>query len=404
MQPNDPTTPDNTNAEPQTAPEATPASSTDPNAAPQPVNPETTPPETSAAASVFAADPVPAAAPQKKGFLKSKKAKLVALVAVIFVVLGGSAAAYYGVILPNQPQRIAQQAIANTINQEKVKSGFFEGEVSFSGGEVSQGLSSISFVGSSNQEGAINLTLTANTAVTKINFDLKSQDSKTLYVRLSGLDGLDKLLGMYTGGSSDEAAFIATLAPVISHINNQWYTLDESLLNQLGGGVVSAAENKISSEDAKKIGEIYKKHQFLQIDKKLADEKIHGVNSYHIQASINKDQLTGFLNEVKSADIKALPIEQEMIDEVAKVDFSKYPFELWVSKSDRVITQVATSFEQDDTKVKVRVALFDINKPVTVDKPEDAKSVLELLGELSPLTTDIFGGSSNATDLPLITQ
>lgn len=403
MQPNDPSTPSGDNPQPETNSDTNLSQANESASAEQPTASAPVTESTPPAPGTGVVTPVAAnTSSEKKGFLKSKKAKLVALVAGVFILLGGSAAAYYGMVLPNQPQRIAEQALTNSLNQEKVQSGYFEGEISFSDGEISKTLSSISFNGASSQEGALNLTVTANTAVTKINLDLKSQDSKTFYVRLSGLDGLDKLLGRYTG-SSDETGFVSMLGPVIAEVNNNWYMVDESLLGQVGGGIISDAESKISAEDSKKIGEIYKKHQFLQVDKKRADEKIHDVNSFHIQASIKKDELTAFLNEVKSANIKALPVEQEMIDAVAEVDFSKYPFEMWVSKSDRMITQLATTFEQDGTKVKARVAFFDYNKPVTVEKPLNAKSVLELLGELSPLATGALGGS-NATDLPLTTQ
>lgn len=418
MQPNDPNTSpvENTPTSDDT-PDATPEQPTvptndTPTSTPQVVTPDTTAPVTTNTPTTetpAAEAPVvtPATPPEKKSFLKSKKAKLIALVAVIILLLGGGgAAAYYGLVLPNQPQRITQEALSNTLNQEKVKSGSFEGEVSFTGGEVADTLSSISFNGASNDQGALNVAVTANTAVTKLNLDLRSSDSKTVYVRVSGLDGLDKLLAAYSGASSDEsAAMMSALAPIITKVNNQWYSFDESMLSQLGGGLnVATGENKISQADADKVGEIYKKHQFLEIDKKLADEKIHDIDSYHLQAKINKDKLVAFLNELKTANIKALAVDQSMIDEVSKVDFSKYPFDMWVSKADRVLTQLATTIEEDGTTMKFRIALFDVNKEVKVETPTDAKSVLELLSEFAPLAGGLLGGDESASDPSLDVQ
>lgn len=411
MQPNDPNTSPVNDPNPTPVPEANPTT-------PPPENPTSVTPtpaalsETDTATTTATDMPAATVAPaapvtEKSGFLKSKKAKLVALVAGLVLLLGGGgAAAYYGIVLPNQPQHIAQQAISNTLNQEKVQSSSFEGEVSFTGGEIAQTLSSVTFNGASDGKGALNLAVTANTAVTKINLDLRSSDSKTMYVRLSGLDGLDQLLATYAGGSNDEsAAMLTALAPIIAKINNQWYTVDESMLNQLGDGFGAAtSENKVSEADAEKIGEIYKKHQFLEIDKKLADEKIHEIDSYHILAKINKDKLVSFLNELKAANIKSLPIEQNMIDEVSKVDFSKYPFDMWVSKADRIITQLATSIEEEGTTMKFRVALFDINKEVKVETPTDAKTILELLTELSPLAAGYLTGGAPSSDMPLETE
>lgn len=347
-------------------------------------------PEQPMAAS-FSTTVPPQAPPQPSG--KRKKLSLIAGIAGLVLLLGGGgAAAYYGMVLPNQPQRIAQQAIANTIDQEKVQSGYFEGEVTFEGGDISKSVSGVTFKGASSKTGAMDLSLSVNSVLTKIGLDVKTEDSKTLYVKLSGLNGLDKLLAAYGGDSAGSE--VSAYASLIASVNDKWFTIDQSLLSQIGGEAATAVDSGLSSEDTKRVGEIYKSHQFLNIDKKLADEDIHGTASHHIQASINKDQMIAFLNEVKSANIKSLPIEQSMIDEVSKVDFSKYPFEMWVGKKDRFVTQLATTIEESGTKFKVRVALFDINKPVTVEKPADAKSLLELLSEVSQLNGGVLGANT----------
>ena len=382
-------------------PEATPPAA-------QPTTEPTTPAVTATepAATQPMVTPVAAATPTPPAS-KSRKFKLAAIIAGVVLVLGGgSAAAYYAVVLPNQPQRIAQQAIANTVDPAQVKSGYFEGDVTFEGGEVSQAISGITFKGASNESGAMDLNVSVNTLVTKIGFDVKTEDGKTLYLKLSGLTGLDSLIGSFAGTSAnpEQAAMIATL---VSSVNDKWFMVDQSLLNQVGGGAAAQITNPdFSTEDAKKLGDIYKKHQFLNIDKKLEPQDIHGIPSHHIQALINKEQMIAFLNEVKSASIKSLPLEQNMIDELSKVDFSKYPFEMWVAKKEKLITQLATTIEDSGTKAKIRVALFDFNKDVKVEKPADARSILELISEFAPAAGGLLGASSsdsfNASDLPAL--
>lgn len=402
MQPNDEIQPTDqqtpvTEAVPETnqTTEATPAVSA-------PESPEATAPVEPSVSPTVAA-PVAPATPPPTTTGKRKKLKLLLLVAGLVVLLGGgSAAAYYTMVLPNQPERITQQAIINSVDQEKVHSVSFEGEVNLEGGDASEVISGITFNGSSNHEGAMQANVSVNTLVTKIGLDLKSQDGKTIYLKLSGLKGLDGLIGAYAGSESAEQA--AAVATLISSINDQWYMIDQSLLSQLGGDAASATQSTLSAEDAKKVGEIYKKHQFLNVDKKLEAQEIHSVKSHHLQVSINKDQMVSFLNELKSANISSLPIGQSAIDELAKVDFSKYPFEMWVSKKDRFVTQLATTIEEQGTKYKVRIALFDYNKTVSVETPSDAKSVLELLGDFAPLATGFSGGSDEADDLPLLLQ
>lgn len=342
--------------------------------------------------------PAPVVAASSSGGNKKKKLVMFgAIVAAVLVLAGASAGAYFGIYVPSRPDKIASDGLTNSLDQKKMESGKFEGEVTFSGGDVSKVLSGVTFEGSSSSSNKVfDLKLSLNTAVTKINLDARSTDGKSFYLRLSGLNGLDKLIASLGGGSdATSSALAAQYAPLISKVNNQWFVVDQSLLNQLGSSNPIASEESLSAEDTKKVGEIYKKHQFLQIDKKLPNQDIHGIASYHLQASINKAELKNFLNDVKAANIKSVALEQKDIDAIDKVDFSKYPFEMWVSKKDRIMTQLATSFEDQGTTYKVRIAIFDVNKQVNVEKPADAKSVLELLGEVSPL----LGGGASAQDL-----
>lgn len=322
------------------------------------------------------------------------------VVGVIVLIGGGTAAAYYGLIVPNQPQRIAQEAVANTLNQDKVQSAYFEGDVTFEGGDVSESVSGVTFKGAISKTGAIDLNVSISTVLTKIGLDVTSDDGKTLYLKVSGLKGLDQLVGAFAGASSTPEQ-TAALTSLITSINDNWFMIDQSLLKQFGGEAGSLTTSTLSNEDAKRLGEIYKNHQFIEVHNKLASEDIHGVPSHHFHAGIDKDQLVGFLNEVKAANIASLPVEQSTIDQVNKVDFTKYPIELWVSKKDRLLTQVSTSFDESGTKYKVRVALYDFNKSVTIQKPDNAKSILELLTSLAPLANGFIGGTGLASDSPL---
>ncbi len=329
---------------------------------------------------------------KKKGV--SKKVKIIALIIGLLVILiGGSVGAYFGVIAPSKPQRIVQDSLTNTVST-KITSAKFEGEVSCVSGDACKSASALTFSGSANDKGSLDVKLQLKTVVAAIGVDLRSVGDKSIYLRLSGLDGLDKLLAGQ-GGSSQSSSLFASYAPIIRQVNNQWYTIDESLLKQAGGSVGAATnETSLSEADAKKIGDIYKKHQFITVLKKLPNEKIHNQDSYHVQVSVDKAQFKAFATELKSSGIKTFnfnDIDQKDIDAIDKIDFSKYPVDMWVGKSDRKVSQLATTITEKENTVKVRVAIFDYNKPVTVEKPAGAKSVMELIGELS----GSLGGSSS---------
>lgn len=384
-----------------------PTNSTPPESVTQPVSPESAPvPEqsveapvvsvglpaqpTAEPAGIVAAQPMgmPPQASPSKGL--PKKAKLAALIVGGIVLLGGaSAGAYFGVVVPNQPQKVVADSLSNTLNEEKVSSAKFEGEVNCVSGDACKAFSGVTFKGAFDDKANLDANIQVKTLVTTVGLDIRALD-KTAYLRLSGLNGLDKLLGQY-GGS--EAASYATM---FAAINNQWFSIDESMLKQFGGEAFSGTtEPTLSKADAKKIGDAYKKNQFITINQKLADEKIHDVPSYHIQATIDKTKLKGFLGEVKQANIKDLKIEQSDIDGVDKVDFSKYPFDVWVTKKGRMITQFAMNFEEQKTKGKVRVAFYDYNKAVKVEKPAGAKSILELMSQIAPAYSGVQGANSD---------
>lgn len=328
----------------------------------------------------------------------SKKVKTLAIIIGIAVVLiGGSVGAYFGVIVPNKPQRIVRDSLTNTVDIQKNTSAKFEGEVTCVTGDACKVFSAVLFSGAVNDKSNFGLKLQAKTAVTTIGLDARSVGDKSIYLRLSGLEGLDKLLAAYGGDAtgSEASSLVAGYGPIIAKINNQWYNIDESLLKQAGGASIPTSSDSISKEDMQKIGTAYKNHQFIAVSKKLANEKIHDQDSYHIQATIDKTQLKAFATEVNSANIKDFKLEQKDIDGIDKVDFSKYPFDIWVSKSDRKITQLATTIKNEGTTAKLRLAIYDYNKPITVEKPAGAKSVLELMGELGTLNS---GSNSSQTD------
>jgi hypothetical protein len=358
---------------------------------------DTTEPVVSAPVTNNAVAPV---APKKRF---SKKMKLLALAIIVAIVLiGGTAGAYFGIIVPSQPQRIVGDSLSNTLNSDKTKSVKFEGELNCVSGDSCKSFSLATFKGSLKEKGTFDLNIQLKTAVTSIGLDARSVGDKSLYLRLSGLEGLDKLLNSFAGDDSS-SSMTSQYASIISKINNQWYTIDESLLKQAGGDISLPTEgNTLSKDDAKKIGEAYKKHQFISVDKKLADEKIHNQSSYHLQVKIDKAQLKSFATEVKNININGVKIDQKDIDELDKVDFSKYPFDIWVSKSNRMIDQIATTITQDGTTVKVRIAAYDYNEPVTIEKPQGAKSVLELVSEFAPLYSGGVQGANSENPLSLL--
>lgn len=329
----------------------------------------------------------------------SKKVMTVIIAAIVLVLLAaGAAGAYFGIYLPNQPQKIIGDGLSTTINSDKLKTTGFEGEVQLSGGDAAKSVSSIGFEGKIDSVAkAGEASVSVNTAVTTIKLDARFPGSDNLYLKLSGLNGLDKLLAS-AGASGQSSSTYGMYASFISQLNDQWFFVNKSLISQYAPSAASmeSGNSKISEADAKKLGDIYKNNQFIRVDQKLADETINGIASYHMKASIDKDKLKSFMEAVKAANINGVKLEQKDIDEVAKVDFSKYPFEIWIGKKDRFVTQLKTVFTEKSTTYSVRIALKNINKPVSVEEPANAKSIMDLFGGMMGNQDSVLGLSTDA--------
>jgi hypothetical protein len=315
---------------------------------------------------------------------KSKKGLLIGLVIalVVLVLGGGAAAAYFGYVVPNKPENVLKTALVNGFAQNKVDSEHFNGKVSVTDKTSNMTLSG-TFNGGSTAKGAFDMTADIDAVVTKVKLDVRSVDGDTVYLRVGGLNGLPELLNAYGGGTATSSSEMAAYASIIGILNNQWIEINQSILSQLGAADMGSF--KITDADRTKIGNAYEAHQFLTVQEKLGDEKISDMASYHYKVAINKAELKDFMVAVKDAKLDSIKLTQDDItqfnDAVKNIDFTKYPVDVWVSKDKKLIDQVSFSYSNKDVALSARATIIDY-KPVTVTKPEGAKSLLEIISQM----------------------
>jgi hypothetical protein len=328
----------------------------DPVAAPMPIMPTMS--------DTMPANNTPAPKSRKKMMLLS------VLVAVFVLMLGGAAAAYYYVM--NKPENVLKMALSNALS-DKVKTVHFSGAVDVKDDKSNQSFGA-TFTGAAAESGAIDLSAKVDAYVTNLTFDLRSVDGKSIYIRLGGLNGLPELLGA-TGSPEAEA-----YSPLIATVNNQWFEINESLIKQFTG----SKDTKLSDADMQKLKDAYEKHSFLVVKESLANEKIKGANCYHYKVVIGKEELKGFVGAIKDANISGLKLTKEQVDEFNKslkdVNFDKYPVDVWISKSDKLLRQISFDVSEAGATGKIRYTVDSYNQPVNVEKPEGAKSILDVLG------------------------
>ncbi len=343
---------------------------------------------------------VPAQSPKKKKWL------FFGLIAVAIVALGGaSAAAYVGYFMPRQPKYVLARALGNTVSSEKIKSARYEGDITVKSTKENQTFKG-SFDGAMN-DSSFELNGSVGLEVTTLKFDVRAFKNKSAYVKIDGLKGLPELLQQ---DSSSEAAM---LAPYINAINGQWIELDQSLMANFTDKTLDTGSLQVSDADAKKIEGIYRKHPYLEVTKVHADEAIHGAKSHHYTVVINRDKLYAFAKDLKSADIKNFPnITDSQLSEIKKANFSKYPVDVWVDAAHTTVSQVSFTAKEDDMTMTLRMAFSDINKSVTVTKPTNTKTLMQILSEgntqsgmdLSSLFSSDMSSGMNMSEQPTSTQ
>ena len=318
---------------------------------------------------------VPATAPTAVPSRPKKKFLFVGLIvaAVVLVLGAGAAAAYLGYILPNKPENVLKRALVNSMTREKASTMHFEGE----GSVASEGAESmqLNFKGGATYDGKLDFSADIDALITTITLDLRSTDGKSYFLKVGGLDGLADLMAL--GG--DESG--TTFAPLLKSVNDQWYEINQSLVNQTTGTSFDFA--KVSEEDVDKIVDIYKKNEFLVVKETLKSEKIKGVDSHHLKVGIEQEKLRSFLKALKEANIDNLKITDQGLAAFSNLlndsDLSKNTTDVWIAKDTKMFNQFQFKISESGSDVNFRLTITDYNKPVNVEKPEGAKSILEVI-------------------------
>ncbi|HEU5187797.1 MAG TPA: hypothetical protein VFT87_04830, partial [Candidatus Saccharimonadales bacterium] len=206
-----------------------------------------------------------------------------------------------------------------------------------------------------------------------VTFDVRSTDGKTMYLKAGGLAGIAE-------GLASEPS-LASYASLLATVDDQWYTIDPSILEQFGASVPSSTG--LADADRQKLADAYTQNSFLKVQEVLADETIAGVNSYHYKVGVDGQKLKAFVSAVEAAKIESLGLTQPMLDSlkgsIDNADFSKYPVDIWIAKDSKLFTQFAFKVQDNDATLDTKLTLKDYNKAVTVEVPEGAESIVNVL-------------------------
>lgn len=335
--------------------------------------------------------PAPVAtAPQPK----NKKTKLIAIIVVaVLLLLGGSAAAYFGAVVPNKPENLLKSAVKNLAEQE-----------SFTGK---------GYIDVASQSGALRVDvnmlhtdMTTNTSLADIEVAFSGIKvpaeiryvGDSVYIKLGDLSSLVSAAAGFGLGDVPE---LATL--VETKLSNQWIEIDRTLLNQ----ATAESQSKCSPEEVAKltrsaVNEVLE----LAVDDQASPytilnttkEDVDGSKATKIELGLDNARLVEFGG--KARDLSAIK-ELEKCDDQSNTltegidptagDANVTVFNVWIDGS-KNFKRIEINTETDDNSGKVtsKLDLTALKDAPTVEKPSDAKPVIQLIGELQSQ----FGGSS----------
>lgn len=164
--------------------------------------------------------PIPASQTLSDRNKKKKKLTILeSLAAGVAVLLGGTAAAYFAVVIPNKPENILKKAISNAVTQKKAK---FEGIVNYENTDKIEKIKAVKvdFKGQSDAdtnsfEMAVNATLSGATLPLEIR-----STGKKMYFKIGDLGSIKGL------AQAANPSYGSAVDAINKTIANQWIVAD----------------------------------------------------------------------------------------------------------------------------------------------------------------------------------
>lgn len=338
-------------------------------------------------------------APSPKPPKNRKKLGLVAIiVAILAVLIGGSAAAYYAVVLPNKPENVLKSSLQNLLEQHQVSE---KGTLSIdiagpTAADVALKNVTVTFTGGvDTDKNAFATQLDVSASGVKLPLEIRGID-QNLYFKIGDLSTIKSLASL----SGPEAAQIVDT--IGGKLSNQWIEIDSSLLKQANVDCATNLFNSLSKQDVDQITKLYGDNAFLTVKSKTADV-IEGTATTRYELTVDQQKAGAFgakLGSVaglkKITDCTKTATKTSAGDKQVnqKDDLKNTSFNVWIDKSKK-LRQLELKGTDQDTTLTLTVKFTD--DKVNVTKPDGAKPLLQVLGDFGQLFGLGSGGLGQGT-------
>ncbi|MBA3758888.1 hypothetical protein H0X10_04670 [Candidatus Saccharibacteria bacterium] len=346
-----------------------------------------TPPEPQTTAPVSPATPVTISpTPPKSGGKKlfGKIGMVPAVIIAVVLLVGGSAAAYLGIVIPNKPENVLKIAFENTALQKKSK---FDGKFTYESTDPEAQIKAvnITFKGQGDiEKNAFQTELEATASGVKLPIEIRSVD-KSLFVKVGDLSTIKNLA----------IAAAPEYGVIIDEVNkklaDQWIEIDETLLKQVGADCALNTSLALTNEDIEMLKKRYQEVPFTAV-KSTTSEAVNGRDAYKYEIELDDNKGAEYIKGLQELSVvkklKECSKDDDVLDTKELADDDITPITLWIDKDTKTLSKfVMNSTQQDEEKSQIKGSLemtFQFGEAEIV-KPEGARPALEVFGELQSL-------------------
>jgi len=330
---------------------------------------------------------------QKTGKRRLPGKSMLAAALAVLVILGGSAAAYFGYYVPNKPENVLAKGLQNSLSQHQI---ITEGTADITSSGVSSKVDYTAKIDADSH--SVDLNLNATVSGVKVPLDLISTKGN-LYFKVGDLTSLEGVISQLIGGGSSEITDLEN--QINKDVANQWIEVDSTLIKEAKLDCLSGYPAPLSDADVQALTNSYKQKPFAVVTSHSTDT-VNGASAYKYQLSIDDDKAAG-LNLSSSAYFKKLTTCLNQGDSSVPAnlnslkDGDKTPITIWVDKKSKLIVKYASQSTAKDKSSGTEGSLSGTIKyqKVNIAAPSNAKPFMNLLNDLN--LNSLFGSSDAST-------
>lgn len=335
---------------------------------------------------------VSAAVPVRK---KKRLGAVLIAAAAVFVIAAGSAAGYFGYVVPNKPENILKAALGNALTNQ---AGQSKGELEISGQGASATVSFDSKMDAKQKLAQLAFELTVSGL--SLPAEVRYAD-ESAFVKIGDVSAL-KTLAQLTG--LDGALLDELFATAEQTVVGKWIEIDKTVIGQSDEAKCTLeADWTLSEGDAALLQEAYAQNEFVTI-KSHSDDTVGGRAAVKYELDFDATKAQQFSEDKKLEELSVLArlsdcaeaTTEEGVEDQVTDGLEATTMTVWVDKDTKHFSRYAMAAASEGTKIAVNATLG--YEPVSVDRPENTTPIMDVIAEFQRVlgqggapTADVLG-------------